>query len=261
MFRALSSAATGMHAQEKRVGSIANNIANVNTAGYRKSRVEFQDMLYDKLSPAGAVTGEGTQKPTGFEIGQGVKAVGTLRDFSLGEFRPTGRVLDLAIEGDGFFQVQRPDGEILYTRDGSFKLDSQKRVVNSDGFPIEPAVTLPDGFDQFMVSKDGRVSIVNKGDTEPTEVGQIQLVSFSNASGLEAMGGNLFQKTPASGEPTIGPPGSQGVGFLLSGFTETSNVQMVEEMVEMISAQRAYESNSRVVKAADEMLRTAAQIK
>ena len=115
----------------------------------------------------------------------------------------------------GFFQVQRPDGEILYTRDGSFKLDSQKRVVNSDGFPIEPAVTLPDGFDQFMVSKDGRVSIVNKGDTEPTEVGQIQLVSFSNASGLEAMGGNLFQKTPASGEPTIGPPGSQGVGYLL----------------------------------------------
>jgi len=261
MFRALSSAATGMNAQETRVALIAHNLANVNTQGFKKSRAEFQDLLYDKVRAAGAQTSEQTQAPIGIEIGQGVKTAGTLRDFSMGDYKATLAALDLAIEGNGFFQVTMPDGETAYTRDGGFKLDSQGMIVTRDGNPLEPNIVLPVLSKDFVISRQGIVSVVQPGSTDVTTVGQIQLANFVNPAGLEAKGNNIFMKTAASGEPIAGSPGTQGLGFIMSGYQESSNVKVVEEMVDMIQAQRSYESNSRVIKAADEMLRTTANLK
>ena len=261
MFRALSSAASGMDAQELRVSVIANNLANINTQGYKKSRADFQDLMYDKITPAGAQTGEGTATPTPLEIGQGVRPVGTVRMFTMGQQKSTNRVLDISIEGSGFFQIQLPDGNIAYSRDGSFRLDANGQVVTGDGFALLPNVTIPLGIEQYMVGKDGSVSQVDPGSTAKTNLGQIQLATFANPAGLDARGGNMFLKTPASGEPTVGPPGTNGMGRLLSGFLEMSNVKTVEEMVNLIAAQRAYETNSRVIKAADDMLRSTATLK
>ncbi len=260
MFRALSSAATGMNAQETRVALIAHNLANVNTQGFKKSRAEFQDLLYDKVRAAGAQTSEQTQSPIGIEIGQGVKTAGTLRDFSQGDYRGTLNALDLAVDGNGLFQITLPSGETAYTRDGGFKLDSQGMIVTRDGNPLEPAIVLPLAA-EFSVSPLGIVSVMPANSTDVVNAGQVQLANFVNPAGLEAKGGNLFMKTPASGEPVVGPPGTQGLGMIMSGYQEGSNVKVVEEMVEMIQAQRSYEGNSRVIKAADEMLRNAANIK
>jgi flagellar basal-body rod protein FlgG len=261
MFRALSSAATGMSAQELRVSMISNNLANVSSAGYKKSRAEFQDLLYDKIRAPGAKTSDQTSAPIGIEVGQGVKVAGTLRDFSLGEFRQSSNALDMAIEGNGFFQIQLPNGETAYTRDGSFKLDSQGNLVTRDGYSLEPSMTMPAQAKHWNISKSGVVSAVQAGSHDSVEVGQIQLANFVNPAGLDALGGGVFARTEAAGDPVVGIPGMNGAGFVMSGFQEMSNVKVIEEMVDMIQAQRAYESNSRVIKTADEMLRTTASLK
>ena len=261
MFRALSSAATGMDAQEKQVQSIANNIANVNTTGFKKQRVEFQDLLYDTLTPPGAKTSEQTQSPTGLQIGQGVRTVGTVREFSMGSVQATNRVFDVAIEGAGFFKIKMPDGNFGYTRAGSFQLNAQGQMVTPEGYELDPGVVIPAGVKQVHIAGDGNVSATFAGDTAVTELGTITLSDFSNPTGLQAIGHNLYSASPSSGEPMDVPPGTQGVGTLLSGHLETANVKVVDEMVQLIAAQRAYESNSRVIKAADQMLRSTANLK
>jgi len=250
-----------MNAQELRVSMISNNLANVSSAGYKKSRAEFQDLLYDQIRGAGAKTSDQTSSPIGIEVGQGVKVAGTLRDFSLGEFRQTSNALDLAIEGNGFFQISLPNGETAYTRDGSFKLDSQGNLVTRDGYSLEPSMTMPAQAKHWTISKTGVVAAVQAGSHNSVEVGQIQLANFINPAGLKAMGGGIFERTEAAGDPVVGLPGTNGQGFVMSGFQEMSNVKVIEEMVNMIQAQRAYESNSRVIKTADEMLRTTATLK
>ena len=261
MFRALSSAATGMEAQEKKLEIIANNIANVNTTGFKKQRVEFQDLLYDNLTAAGSKTSDDTESPGGIQIGQGVRTVGTIREFSMGSLQATNRVYDLAIEGSGFFKIQMPDGTFGYTRAGSFQLSSEGKLVTPEGFPLDPEIVVPAGIGQVHVAADGTVSATYKGDTSVTELGSITLTDFSNPSGLQAMGHNLYTTTPSSGDPIESTPGAQGVGTILSGHLETANVKVVDEMVQLIAAQRAYESNSRVIRAADEMLRSTANLK
>ena len=261
MFRALSSAATGMEAQEKKVETIANNIANVNTTGFKKQRVEFQDLLYDPLTPAGAKTSEQTQSPTGLQIGQGVRSVATVREFSMGSLQNTNRVFDMAIEGSGFFKVKMPDGEPAYTRAGTFQLSKDGQLVTPEGMELDPSIVIPVGIDQVFVGADGTITSTQAGDTAVTEIGKITIANFVNASGLQAVGHNLYRASPASGEPIEGTPGTQGLGTILSGHLETANVKVVDEMVQLIAAQRAYESNSRVIKAADEMLRSTASLR
>ena len=261
MFRALSSAATGMSAQELRVSVISNNLANVNTTGFKKSRAEFQDLLYDKIVTSGNLTSDQTRAPVGIEIGQGVRTSGTVREFSLGDLRETGHNLDLAIDGDGLFQIQLPDGRMAYTRDGAFKMSPEGQLVNNDGYALEPSIVLPSLTNRLQISKDGTVSATTSGSTEVREVAKIQIVNFMNPSGLETMGGNLFLQSPASGEPIVTNAGQEGTGFILAGYVESSNVKVIEEMVNMISAQRAYETNSRIIKAADQMMRTTSQLK
>lgn len=262
MFRALSTAATGMEAQQTTVNVISNNLANVNTAGFKKSRAEFQDLLYETVRPAGGKTSDNTQTPNAIEIGQGVRTVATHRQFTMGDMKVSGNVLDLAIEGSGFFQIVQPDGEVAFTRDGQFKLDNQGRLVNSQGYLLEPSVSVPAGLVQIMVGPDGRVSGLNDtASVTSVELGQIQTANFANPSGLRALGRNLYIPTPASGDAVVSVPGQPGYGSIASGYVEMSNVKVVEEMVDLIAAQRAYETNSKVVKAADEMLRSASSIR
>ena len=261
MFRALSSAATGMEAQERKVETIANNIANVNTTWFKKQRVEFQDLLYDNLTPAGSKTSDQTESPSGIQIGQGVRTVGTIREFSMGSLQATDRVFDMAIEGPGFFKVQMPDGTFSFSRSGSFQLSKEGKLVTPEGFSLDPEIVVPAGVGQVHVAGDGTVSATYIGDTSVTELGSITLTDFSNPSGLQAMGHNLYTATPSSGEPIDSMPGTQGLGTILSNHLETSNVKVVDEMVQLIAAQRAYESNSRVIRAADEMLRSTANLK
>lgn len=261
MFRALSSAATGMEAQEKKVETIANNIANVNTTGFKKQRVEFQDLLYDTITPAGAKTSEQTSSPTGLQIGQGVRTVGSVREFSMGSLQATNRVFDMAIEGSGFFKIKLPDGEPAYTRAGSFQLNGQGQLVTPEGMELDPGIVVPAGIKQIHVAGDGTVTATQAGDTAATEIGSITISDFVNSSGLQAIGHNLYRPTPSSGEAIEATPGTQGLGTILSGHLETANVKVVDEMVQLIAAQRAYESNSRVIKAADEMLRSTASLR
>jgi flagellar basal-body rod protein FlgG len=257
MMRSLWTAGSGMLAQQLNIDNIANNLANVNTTGYKKSRVDFQDLLYQTIRAAGTPVIQGAQVPTGIQIGHGVRPVSTQKIFTQGEFKPTDGPLDINIEGEGFFQVLMPDSSIAYTRDGSFKRDGEGRVVTSDGFPIAPELTLPEDATDISISTDGNISIRVKGQDNPQSIGQIELVRFVNPAGLKSVGRNLYKNTAASGEAIFGTPGLDGFGTLAHGYLEMSNVQVVEEMVSMIVAQRAYEVNSKAIQAADEMLQTA----
>jgi flagellar basal-body rod protein FlgG len=260
MMRALYSGASGMHAQSLNMDVISNNLANINTTGFKKSRAEFQDLIYQTLREPGAKSTIATEIPTGMQVGLGVKPIAINRIFSQGNFKQTGNALDMVIEGDGFFQVTMPDGTIAFTRDGSFSKDSTGRVVTNDGYPVEPALTIPADAISITIGNDGTVSILRPGETEATEVGTIQLTKFVNPAGLKSLGKNLYLNTTSSGDPIQGTPGLEGLGTIAQGYQEMSNVDIVEELVGMIIAQRAYESNSKTIRAADQMLRNAIQL-
>jgi flagellar basal-body rod protein FlgG len=261
MMRALWTAASGMAAQQTNVDTISNNLANVNTTGFKKSRNDFEDLMYQTIRQSGSSTGPDTQLPTGVQLGHGVRLVATQKIYTEGNFQTTGNSLDMAIQGDGFFQVNMPDGTMAYTRDGSFKKDSQGRVVTSEGYTIEPAITVPDGATNIAVSADGRVTVTLAGQTNPQDLGQLQLAKFINPAGLDSIGSNLLKETAASGAPTVGNPGADGAGTVIQDTLEMSNVQVVDEMVNMIVAQRAYEMNSKAITTCDTMLDEAAQLK
>ena len=257
MLRALSTAATGMTAQQLIVDTIANNLANMNTVGFKRSQVDFQDLMYVKLAEQGRPGPDGTAAPTGFEIGSGVRPASTMKVFTQGELENTKRALDVAIQGDGFFAVTTANGEIRYTRDGSFRLNANGTLVTAGGLPLSPSITVPGDTREVSFAPDGTVSAFVGSSNTPSILGSITLVRFTNPSGLSSEGGNLLAATDASGDPVTGTPGSNGVGTLLQRFREQSNVNMVQELVGLISAQRAYETNSRAIRAGDEMLNTA----
>ncbi len=254
MNRVMNTAATGMAAQQLNVDTIANNLANVNTPGYKKSRIEFQDLLYQSVTPAGSETLGDAEAPTEIQIGSGTRPVATSKIYAQGEIMETGNPLDLAIQGEGFFLIRMPDGTEAYTRDGSFKISAEGQIVNSDGFILEPEISLPIDTASIIISRDGRVSAMVAGIAEPQEVGQIELVKFINPGGLKNLGHNLYQRTAASGEYNFGSPATEGFGTVEQRYLETSNVDVVQEMVNMIVAQRAYEINSKVIKTADDMM-------
>ncbi|BAI81599.1 flagellar basal-body rod protein FlgG [Deferribacter desulfuricans SSM1] len=261
MLRTLWTAASGMTTQQINIDNISNNLANVNTAGFKKSRVNFEDLLYQELKPAGGVTAAGINHPTGIQIGLGSKVVSTEKIFSQGNFQQTGNPLDIAIEGDGFFQVTLPDGTIGYTRNGSFKVDADGNLVTAEGYLLEPNIAIPDNALEIIVGEDGTLSVTLPGEAEPTELGQIELAKFINPSGLRSIGKNIYLQTAASGEPTTGIPGEDGFGTLAQGILEMSNVNVVEEMVNLITGQRAYEINSKAIQTGDEMLQIVNNLK
>ena len=258
MLRAFSTAATGMDAQQMMVDVIANNLANVNTNGFKRTNVNFQDLLYLKLQEAGREVSSGVTAPSGMEVGSGVKTASTTRSFTVGELQSTQNALDCAIQGDGFFQVILPNGEYRYTRDGSFQSDSEGRIVNSGGYELSPGFVISQEALSVDISLDGTVSIDTPSGTQV--VGQIELYRFPNNAGLSAEGQNLFRETEASGTAIAGIPGEEGYGTILSRYLEKSNVQMVNELVNLITAQRAYEINSRSIRTGDEMLRELNQL-
>lgn len=255
MMRALFTAATGVEAQQFRVDIIANNLANVNTVGFKRSRGDFQDLLYQTLRPAGTASSAGTQVPTGIQIGQGARIVASQKIFMQGDFQQTQNELDIAIEGAGFFQIRQPNGETAYTRAGALKRDSEGRIVSSDGFILLPEISIPPDAVSINIGADGTVSVIQAGQTATTRVGSIELAQFINPAGLNSIGKNLFVPTESSGNPIVGTPGDRGLGTLAQGFIENSNVSIAEELVNMIIAQRAYELNSKVIKAADDLLK------
>ncbi len=261
MFRSLDIAATGMAAQESQLDAISNNLANANTVGYKKIRADFQDHIYQTVQASGAQTSGTTQSPTGLQVGSGVRMVATTRQFSQGALTTTGNPLDIAIEGNGFFVVQQPDGTPAYTRAGTLKTDSQGRLVTAEGMPIEPSIVIPPDAVGVTIGSEGQVSVSIKGRTAPTLVGQITVANFVNPAGLSALGHSLLQASAASGDPQVGNPGTDGRGTLLQNTVEQSNVEVVQEMIGLISAQRTYDVNSKVVQAADEMLRSATQMR
>jgi len=263
MIRALFTASTGMISQQLQVDTTANNIANVNTTGFKKSRVNFQDLLYETIKPAGTETTTGEITPEGIQVGHGVRPGSIAKIFTQGNLIQTGNQFDMVIEGDGFFQVERPiDGTIAYTRDGSFNIDADGNIVTSDGFPLDPPIQVPEDFLTFVVNFDGNVSITTDDDPTPQVIGQIELARFVNPAGLDArLGRNLLLETEASGPPIEGTPGEEGLGSIEQGFLENSNVQVVEEIINLVIAQRAYEANSRVVQTSDEMLQVATNIR
>jgi flagellar basal-body rod protein FlgG len=254
MIRALYSAASGMTAQQLNVDNIAHNLANANTAGFKMRRAQFQDLLYQSMVQPGSSAGQQTTVPTGLQLGLGTRAASNEIIFTQGSFSATDNPLDLVIQGRGFFQVRRPTGDLAYTRSGSFHLDKEGNLVTSDGDPIEPQITLPSDAQNITIAPDGTVSYNQAGQTAGQRAGQIQIAGFQNPAGLNSVGRNLYLPTDASGEPTLANPGGQeGLGSLLQGYTEQSNVSIVEEFINLIVAQRAYEANSKVVKAADDM--------
>ncbi|MDO8902724.1 MAG: flagellar basal-body rod protein FlgG [Phenylobacterium sp.] len=260
--QALRTAATGMSAQQLNVEVISNNIANMNTVGFKKQRAEFQDLLYHTMERAGAQSSEqGTIVPTGIQIGGGVKAGSVYRITEQGAVTQTGNPYDLAIEGRGFFQVLMPSGETAYTRAGNLSLNADGQLVTEDGYEIQPAIAVPGDATSISISKGGQVQAIRAGQTEPEVVGQIELASFVNEAGLNAIGDNLLMETAASGPANVGAPGALGFGNLLQGYTEASNVDAVTEITSLIVAQRAYEMNSKVISAADEMLQAANAVK
>jgi flagellar basal-body rod protein FlgG len=261
MIRALWTAASGMQSQQLNIDVIANNLANVNTTGFKKSRPDFQDLMYQNMKSVGAPSTGSTQIPSGIQIGLGSKAASVTKVFSAGSMTQTGNDLDLAIEGDGFFQIQMTDGTTTYTRDGSFKKDSQGRIVNSDGYPLTPEMVIPTNASKVTIGNDGTVSVLQAGQSTPTTIGTIQLATFSNPAGLSSLGHNLYQPTDSSGTANTGTAGQNGIGTIGQGFLEMSNVSVMEEMVNMIMSQRAYETNSKAVQAADEMLQQTNNIK
>jgi len=243
-----------MNAQQTNIDNVAHNLANVNTVGFKKSRVEFEDLVYQEIRAAGAAASAATEAPIGLEIGLGTRPVATARNFAAGNLKSTSNPLDLAIEGQGFFAVSLPGGGTAYTRAGSFHRDAQGVLVTNEGYALEPSITIPSNATSISISKDGIVSASVSGQAAAQNVGSITIAQFSNPAGLRPLGGNLFEVTTASGEPETGVAGADGRGTLAQGFLEESNVSVVEEMVNMIVGQRAYEANSRVLKAADEML-------
>lgn len=261
MIRSLYTAACGMSSQQMNIDNIANNMANVNTNGFKKASIQFQDLIYQTIKEAGSRSGNETQTPVELTVGVGVKPASTQKSFIQGSLNNTGNPLDVAINGDGFFQITKPDGSIAYTRDGSFKLSSEGRLVNANGFYLEPNITIPADTEAVNITPEGTVLAKIFGEAEPQESGQIELARFVNPAGLKSIGGNLFEQTPASGEPFVGTPGDASFGTLNQSYLENSNVIIVDEMVRMITAQRAYELNSKMVRAADEMISGAIQIK
>ncbi len=260
MIRALATAASGMQAQQLNMDVIANNLANVNTSGFKKSRADFQDFMYQNVKSTG-VPSTSTTQTAGIQVGLGTKAAAVTKLFTAGNFSQTGNQLDIAIEGEGFFQILLPDGTTGYSRAGAFKRDNQGRVVNSDGYPLVPALTIPSNATTVNIGNDGTVSVLPGGSTLPTTIGNIQLANFSNPSGLSSMGHNIYLPTDSSGTATTGTPGLNGIGATAQGVLEMSNVSVMEEMVNMIVCQRAYETNSKAVQTSDEMLKQANELK
>jgi len=250
-----------MKAQEMRINVIAHNLANVNTTGYKASRLELEDLAYETLKAQGAQAAGGTQIPTGIQIGLGVRLSAIQKNFLQGDYQQTQNPLDLAIQGRGFFQVMLPDGTLAYTRAGTFKISQDGTLVTSEGYPLQPEIVVPREGQTITVLPDGTVSVSLPGETAPRELGRIELADFVNPAGLKAMGRNLFVATEASGDPITGNPGEEGFGTIAQGFLEMSNVDLVGEMVELIMAQRAYEINSKVIQAADDMLTSTVNLK
>ncbi|MBZ5495447.1 MAG: flagellar basal-body rod protein FlgG [Acidobacteriia bacterium] len=253
MLRALYTAASGMEAQQLNIDTIAHNLANVNTGGFKQRRTQFQDLLYQDVRNAGTSNTASTEIPVGLQIGLGTKPVATEMIFTQGDFSSTNNPLDLVIEGQGFFQVRLPNGQLAYTRNGNFHMNREGSLVTSDGDLLDPQITIPQDQVGIMIGADGTVSVVQAGQTQPQQVGKIEIALFQNPAGLQSLGKNLFTPTQASGDAITGTPGEDGLGTLLSGFIEQSNVSVVQEMVAMIVSQRAYEANSKVIRTADEM--------
>lgn len=259
MQAALWVAKTGLAAQDAKMATISNNLANVNTVGFKRDRVAFEDLFYQLERQPGAQQDQQNQLPTGIQVGNGVRIVGTQKVFTEGNFETTGQDLDMAIVGEGFFQIELPSGEIAYTRNGQFNRNSDGLMVNSDGLPLVPQIQIPENALAISVGTDGTVTAQVAGDAQPQELGQITTVNFTNPAGLEAMGGNLYRETAASGQPQEGVPGDEALGAIKQKTLEGSNVSVVEEMVNMIATQRAYEMNAKVVSSTDQMLKFISQ--
>ncbi|HEX4335193.1 MAG TPA: flagellar basal-body rod protein FlgG [Polyangiaceae bacterium] len=261
MFRSLHIAATGMAAQETNLDAISNNIANGSTVGYKKQRADFQDLLYQTIRAAGTQTSATATTPGGLQVGNGVRIVGMSRSFSQGSTSITNNPLDVSIEGNGFFVVQQADGTPAYTRAGNFQTNAQGQIVTAEGYPLDPAITIPPDASSVSIGADGSVNVTLASQTAPSQVGQITTATFVNPSGLTSLGHNLYKESAASGNPNVGVAGTDSRGSILQGSLEQSNVDVVEEMVGLISAQRGYEINSKVISAADEMLQSATQLR
>ncbi|HRE13267.1 MAG TPA: flagellar basal-body rod protein FlgG [Usitatibacteraceae bacterium] len=260
MIRSLWISKTGLDAQQTQLDVISNNLANVSTNGFKRSRAVFEDLLYQTIRQPGAASSQQSTLPAGLQVGTGVKPVATARLFTQGNLQQTGNSFDLAVSGQGFFQVQMPDGTTGYTRDGSFHVDANGNLVTSNGYPLTPAITIPATAQSVTIAADGTVSVVNAGSATPANVGSIQLVTFMNPAGLQALGQNTYLETAASGTANGGTPGTNGRGTLQQGYVETSNVNVVEELVSMIQTQRAYEINSKAIQTSDQMLQKLNQI-
>jgi flagellar basal-body rod protein FlgG len=260
MIRSLWIAKTGMEAQQTQLDAISNNLANVSTNGYKKSHAVFEDLMYQNLRQAGGNSSEQTTLPTGLQLGLGTRAVATARSFAQGNLQQTTNPLDVAVKGNGLFEIQLPDGTTGYTRDGSFQVSSQGQLVTNNGYIVNPGITIPNNAQSVTIAADGTVSVALPGQALPQTVGQIQLANFVNPAGLEPKGQNLYAETAASGTPTTGAPGANGMGQLQQGFVETSNVNVVEELVSMIQTQRAYELNSKAISTSDQMLQKLGQL-
>ena len=261
MLRSLYIAASGMEAQSLKIDTISNNLANVNTTGFKRSRADFEDLMYQQILAPGAATTQNTANPTGLQVGTGVRPVSTQKIFTQGDFLQTGNALDVAIEGSGFFQVVDPNGELVYTRSGNFRTDEEGRLVTANGYSLEPEIIIPEDAMSVSIGADGIVTVTQPDTTEALEVGQLEVVLFANPAGLKPMGKNLYGATESAGDPLPSTPGLEGAGTLIQGFLEGSNVKVVEEMIDLIVSQRAYETNSKVIQAADEMLRTTTNLK
>ncbi|MBA3023892.1 MAG: flagellar basal-body rod protein FlgG [Gammaproteobacteria bacterium] len=260
MIRSLWISKTGLEAQQTQMDVISNNLANVSTTGFKRSRAVFEDLLYQNLRQPGAQSSQQTQIPSGLQIGTGVRPIASERIHTQGNLQQTGNNMDLAIQGNGFFQVLMPDGTTAYSRDGSFQLDSQGQIVTANGYPLQPAMTIPANATSVTVGLDGVVSVTQAGVPAPVQVGSVQLATFINPGGLESMGQNLYLETASSGTPNTNVPGTNGTGTLSQGYVETSNVNVVEELVNMIQTQRAYEINSKSITTSDQMLQRLSQI-
>ncbi|AJE98185.1 flagellar basal-body rod protein FlgG [Pandoraea apista] len=260
MIRSLYIAATGMNAQQTNMDVISNNLANTSTNGFKKGRAVFEDLLYQTIRQPGAQSSQQTLLPSGLQLGTGVRPAATERIFTQGNLTSTSNAKDVAINGDGFFQVLMPDGTTSYTRDGSFQVDNNGQLVTASGFPIQPAITIPANALSLTIARDGTVSVTQPGSTANVQIGTFQLATFINNAGLQSLGDNLYAETAASGAPNVAQPGTNGAGVLNQNYVETSNVNVVEELVNMISAQRAYEINSKAVTASDQMLQRLTQM-